>query len=84
METITIPIIKIGGSRGIRIPKKVLEECHITDSVSAVIDHGEITLKPERKPREGWAKEAKDMHARGEDKLLIDDLMDLNLKEWEW
>jgi hypothetical protein len=46
--------------------------------------YGEITLKPERKPRQGWAEAAKKLHQQKEDKLLIDDTLDLHPEEWEW
>jgi antitoxin MazE len=84
MEMLTIPIVRIGGSKGIRIPKKVLEECEIGDRVVAIVDHGEITLRPEKKSREGWAEAARKVHENGEDELLIDDKTDLSLDEWVW
>jgi antitoxin MazE len=84
MEILRIPVVRIGGSKGIRIPRKVLTECHIGDSVIAVVDRCEITLRAEKKPREGWAEAAQAMHKAGDDQLLIDDTLDLNLKEWEW
>jgi antitoxin MazE len=84
MEMLKIPVIRIGGSKGIRIPKKILEECNITSSVIALVENGEITLKPERKPRQGWAESAKKIHQQKEDKLLIDDTLDLHPEEWEW
>ena len=84
MEIIKIPVVRIGGSRGIRIPKKVLEECHITTSVIATVNNGEIMLKPEQKPRKGWAEAAKKAHQRHEDSLLIDDLLDIDEEEWKW
>lgn len=45
-------------------------------------NNDEITLKPVRKPRDGWSASFKKMHAKGHDELLIDDLIDLN--DWEW
>jgi antitoxin MazE len=84
MEMLKIQIVRIGGSKGIRIPKRILEECHITSSVIASVENGEITLKPERKSRQGWADAAKKIHQQKEDKLLIDDTLDLHQEEWEW
>lgn len=84
MEVLKMPIIQIGGSKGIRIPKKILEECHITDSVTATVEDGRIILVPEAKPRQGWAEAAKKMRKAKEDALLIDDRLDLHLEEWEW
>ncbi len=80
MEILKISVVRIGGSRGIRIPRKVLDECHISDTVEAIVDNGQITLRPEKKPREGWAAAARKIHEKGEDRLLIDDMPD----EWVW
>jgi hypothetical protein len=41
-------------------------------------------LKPEQKPRKGWAESAKKAHRQKEDKPVIDDLLDINDEEWEW
>jgi mRNA-degrading endonuclease toxin of MazEF toxin-antitoxin module/antitoxin component of MazEF toxin-antitoxin module len=81
MEVLKIPVVRIGGSKGIRIPKKILEECNITSSVIASVGNGEITLKPERRPRQGWAEAAKRLHQQKEDKLLIDYTLDLSPDE---
>ncbi|MCH5434723.1 AbrB/MazE/SpoVT family DNA-binding domain-containing protein, partial [Leptospira interrogans serovar Canicola] len=32
-------VVKIGNSKGIRIPKAVLEECHIEEEVDLLIDN---------------------------------------------
>jgi antitoxin MazE len=50
-----INVVKIGNSRGIRIPKKVLDQCHVEDVLELAIQNDEIVLTPvHRKPREGW------------------------------
>ena len=41
-------------------------------------------LKPEQKPRKGLAESAIKAHRQKEDKLVIDDLLDINEEEWEW
>ena len=36
-------------------------------------------------PREGWAVAAKQAHKDGQDKLIMDDVLeDENLEDWEW
>jgi len=84
MEIVKLPVIRIGGSKGIRIPKKVLDECRIGDSVIATVDHGSITLAPDTGPRDGWERAAREIHSKGEDTLLIGDLLDIDKTEWEW
>jgi antitoxin MazE len=48
-------IIKIGGSKGIRIPKAVLEQCHFKDEVILKVDKNKLIIQPSKtKVREGW------------------------------
>lgn len=79
-----LPVVRIGNSRGIRLPKAILEQCRITDQVDVEVHKEKITIRPHRKPREGWAEQLKKMHERGEDDLLIPDNIDLDFEGWEW
>jgi len=52
-----VSVVKIGNSKGIRIPKKVLDQCHVEDALELTLKNNEIVLTPvHRKPREGWAE----------------------------
>ena len=82
-------LIKIGNSRGIRIPKTVLDECNFGETVEIIVKNHTLILKPARKPREGWEESFKEMAKNGDDQL--DDLKDFrefnnewDEKEWEW
>ncbi|MDZ7723014.1 MAG: AbrB/MazE/SpoVT family DNA-binding domain-containing protein [candidate division KSB1 bacterium] len=74
-----IKVQKIGNSKGIRIPKKVIHACEISDVVELYVTGKTITIQAKRKPREGWAKAAKAMHQRGDDKLFLPDELDTNV-----
>jgi len=77
-------IIQIGNSKGIRIPNQILKDLNIENQIELIINENknEIILKPVHKIREGWFDSFKKMSSIAEDKLLIDDSLDL--KEWEW
>ena len=79
-----LSVVRIGNSKGIRLPKAILEQCHITDQVDVEVNKQNITLKAHRQPREGWAEQMKKMHERGDDQLLIPDNVDLDFEGWEW
>jgi antitoxin MazE len=79
-----LSIVPVGNSRGIRLPKSLLDQCHITDKVEVQISGEKITLRPVKKVRDGWDEQMKLMHERGEDKLFMPDSIDANLKDWEW
>ncbi len=48
-----IPVINIGNSKGIRLPKALLEEYNIHDTIELVLEKGRIILKPKSVPRKG-------------------------------
>ncbi len=78
-------IIPIGNSKGVRIPKAVLEQCHIEKEAIMEVQKGAIVIKPGRKePRKDWEDYFKQMKKLKEDNLLISDNVDLHMKEWEW
>ena len=78
-------IVPIGNSKGIRIPKAILEQCHFTKEVDLRVEGDTVILKSiSKKPREGWEEAFKTMHEKGEDSPLLDDTLDVNIKEWQW
>ena len=71
-----IPIINIGNSKGIRLPKALLEQYNISDTIELILEKGRIILKAKSVPRKGWEKSFKQMHEKGDDQLLIDDVFE--------
>ncbi|WP_420458991.1 AbrB/MazE/SpoVT family DNA-binding domain-containing protein [Neolewinella sp.] len=67
-------IVKIGNSKGVRIPKKVLQEYAIEDTIEMNLLKEGILIKPARKVREGWDEAFAKMAAEGDDELLINDV----------
>lgn len=79
-----ISVVKIGNSRGIRFSKTIIERYNIRDTVDLILEKGHIIIKPLSKPRNGWEKAFKDMHANGDDKLIMPDIFEEeNLGEWK-
>ena len=80
-----LSVVQIGNSKGIRIPKAILEQCGIGKELDLQIESGRIVLKPcTDTPRDGWADAFRRMAATGDDKLLIDDGLDLDLGDLSW
>ncbi len=78
-----VSVVKIGNSRGIRFSKTIIERYNIRDTVDLILDKGQIIIRPLARPRRGWDKAFRDMHASGDDKLIIPDILeDENLEEW--
>ncbi len=74
-------LIKIGTSKGIRIPSTLLKELNNPDSFEIKFDAKKIVLIPKQKkyPREGWSEAFFKMSESGDDKLIIDDSVDIDL-----
>ncbi|MFZ4615087.1 MAG: AbrB/MazE/SpoVT family DNA-binding domain-containing protein [Rectinemataceae bacterium] len=78
-------LVQVGNSKGIRLPKSILDQCQIEDKLEMEVTNNEIILKPvKNKPREKWAEKFRKMSEKGDDALLINDSLDLSDKEWEW
>ncbi len=78
-------IVRVGNSRGIRLPRVVLEEARLADEVELRAERGRIVISAATKPRAGWAEAARRMRARGEDQLLDPPVATrFDREEWEW
>jgi antitoxin MazE len=86
---LTVPtktrIVRIGNSRGIRIPKTLLDEADLPEEVELHAEPGRLVVQAARRPRSGWAAAAKRMRARGDDVLLDESTATrFDREEWEW
>lgn len=77
-------IVAIGNSRGVRIPKPLLEHAGLTGDVELHAEHGRIVIAAVRRARSGWAEAATALHARGEDGLLETPAPAFDAEDWEW
>ncbi len=78
-----ISVVPIGNSKGIRLPKTLLEKYHIKDTVELILEKGYIIIKPKSSPRKGWENAFKKMHSNKDDKSLMADVFeDENFEEW--
>ena len=78
-------IVRIGNSRGIRVPKVLLEQAQLHDEVELLAEHGRLVVRPAHGPRAGWAAAAKAMHARGDDQLLDAPTRSrFDERDWQW
>ena len=78
-------LIRIGNSRGIRLPKPMIQQASLGDDIELKVHNDSIIISSGQHPRSGWAAAARQAAGRGEDALLdpvtstrFDD------EEWEW
>ncbi|NDA62974.1 MAG: AbrB/MazE/SpoVT family DNA-binding domain-containing protein [Chitinophagia bacterium] len=69
-----ISLITIGNSKGIRIPKKIIEQYNMQNTLELILKKEYIIIKPKHKAREGWEKSFQQLHANGDDQLMIPDV----------
>ena len=79
-------LIAIGNSRGVRIPKPLIEQCGLEGEIEMAVRRDEIVLRSVRHPRAGWAEAFNRMSANQDDVLLDGGApaTKWDLEEWEW
>jgi antitoxin MazE len=80
-------IIKVGNSRGIRIPKPVFEQCGFEDEVEMEVRDNTLVIRSPHQVREGWTEAFKSMANHGDEKMPIEmeELSSIwDKAEWEW
>jgi len=76
-------IVRIGNSRGVRIPKPLLEEAGLGERVELRVVDGGIMIAADRPTRAGWAEAAARAKERG-DGTLLDAYVPTRFDEVEW
>jgi antitoxin MazE len=78
-------LVKIGNSRGIRLPKALIEQIGLEDNVELEVEGDRIVIRGAADPRAGWEEACRRMHERGDD-VLIDQPVPTRFdeEEWEW
>jgi antitoxin MazE len=57
----------------------------MNDKIEMEVVDKEIILKAiKNKPRDGWNEKFRVMAENGDDKLLIDEIIGLDMQNWEW
>jgi antitoxin MazE len=80
-------IVKIGNSRGIRIPKLLLDQTELGDEIEIEVQGNQLVVSPIRGPRQGWDERFAEMASRGDDRLLDSEIVSLSSwdkDEWVW
>jgi antitoxin MazE len=78
-------LIKVGNSRGIRLPKALIEQCGLHDEVELEVQDEQIVVRRAKKPREGWEEAFAEMARLGDDQLLDPETpTEWDQTEWTW
>lgn len=83
--TVRSKVVKIGNSRGIRIPRTLLEQAGLTDEVEMMVEGNKLIIHSSRHPRQGWDTHFAAMAEQGDDRLLDETLLtQWDEEEWTW
>ena len=78
-------IVRIGNSRGIRIPKPLLEQARLREDVELEVQDNRLVISSLDRPRAGWDAAFEAMAAAGDDQLLDPEIpTSFDCSEWEW
>jgi antitoxin MazE len=86
-NTVKARIVKMGNSKGVRIPKPILEQLALGEKVELSVRGDQLVIRPDKHPRSGWEKQFKHMAERGDDRLLDEEAVrstKWDEDEWEW
>ena len=79
-------LVRIGNSRGIRIPKPLIEQCGLEDSVELSVENRRLVVSPGRQLRQGWQEAFQNAGSAKHDELLLEPMPanDFDRQEWKW
>ena len=80
-------IVRIGNSKGIRIPKPLIEQNGSSDEVTIEAEGDRLVIRAARGPHAGWGDAFRAMAAAGDDRLLDGDAMtpsEWDRRDWQW
>jgi antitoxin MazE len=80
-------LVSVGNSRGVRIPKALLEQTGLAEEVEMEIHDHSILIRPVSKTRENWGQAFAQMARKGDD-VLLDEAdspgSGWDEDEWQW
>lgn len=76
-------LVRIGNSRGVRLPKPLIEQAGLSDEVDLELRGNTIVIAARPVPRLGWAEAARKLRAEAGDQLL-DPPTPTHFDETEW
>lgn len=81
-----VNLIQIGNSKGIRIPRSVIEQCGFEREIEMRVEDGRLILSPPAQVRDGWDEAFAAMAAAGDDALLDPEtkVEAFDDSEWTW
>jgi antitoxin MazE len=85
MNSIRTRIVKIGNSRGIRIPKVIIDQVGLEGEVEISVQRDHLIIRSSSSPRDNWDEQFRAMAERGDDQLLDPPTpTQWDRDDWQW
>jgi antitoxin MazE len=81
-----VELVRIGNSRGVRIPKPMIEQCGFGERVDLRIERNRLVVAPDLPPRSGWNAAFSASGSSSDDEMPLETLpsSDFDREEWRW
>ncbi len=80
-----VAIRTMGNSKGVLIPKPILEQTGLLDAADLQVKNGVIEIRPlKRNPREGWAADSQRVAQSGDAVLVWPEFANADDKDLKW
>ena len=80
-----VAIRTMGNSKGVLIPKPILEQTGLIDAADLQVKSGVIEIRPlKRNPREGWAADSQRVAQSADDALVWPEFANADDKDLTW
>jgi antitoxin MazE len=79
--------VQIGNSRGIRIPKLLLDQANLGNEIEMEVQGDKLIIRAPHTPRQDWDIQFEKMAELGDDKTLDSGALSTSSwdkNEWEW
>jgi antitoxin MazE len=77
-------LVRIGNSRGIRLPKAIIEQVGLDDEVELRVEEQRLVILPVARPRAGWGEAIQAMGAEPANPLDPSTTTRFDETEWQW
>jgi antitoxin MazE len=82
--TMKARLVRIGNSRGVRLPKAVIDQVGLDDEVELSVEDNRVVITASSPPRSGWAEAARRLGAESSGLLNPASPTRFDEDEWQW
>ena len=80
-----VAVRTMGNSKGVLIPKPILEQAGLLDAADLQVKNGVIEIRPLKlNPREGWAADSQRVAKASDDALVWPEFANADDKDLKW